>query len=302
MAGDIDQKVISEDVSLADRFEQVINQAHEVPKEAQPELDSPFAGEEKRQGAMAVGEQDATEMQQDGLSHNADLVEELELEAETPATTEGSATEANAAPVGQTFDAQLDRYFEQIKKVVSHHQQQLTIAETDNQLLTSEIDQIKAEYEARIAGIERHHRESVDRIADEVASLKGENTRLKNEVASLEIENSLLTKNFQLQEDNLSHLKREMAESAIADSRDQVSQLTATNDELSAKLAGLEQQFKEASDELSTVRRELDDEADQKNALISRFRAEIATLEEKHSLQLERKDIELQKQLLTQGA
>lgn len=218
---------------------------------------------------------------------------------------QGASSEplAESAETSESADdhVQLERYFEQIKRMFVSHQQLLAIANTDNALLSDELRQISDQYESRIAKLEQQNRDYVDIITAELDTLKGENNRLKNEVTSKDVENSLLVKNFQLQEENLEHLKKELADASTEELSQQIQELKLDHDELKARQESLATELKATAEERDSLRKELSDEEDQKNALISRFRAEIATLEEKHSLQLERQQLEMDKKLLAKA-
>lgn len=262
MAGETDFQSATSETCLADRFEQVITAATPTLPDA-----------ELRQGAEAGEEPSSVEVPQ----------------------------EASAGDTRADDHVQLERYFEQIKRMFVGHQQLLAIAKTDNTLLSDELSQITAQYEARISKLEQQNRDYVDIITAELDSLKGENNRLKNEVSSKEVENSLLVKNFQLQEENLDHLKKELADASAAELRQELTELKSAHAELKAQQDELADRLKATADERDSLRREVADEEDQKNALISRFRAEIATLEEKHSLHLERQQLEMDKLLLSRS-
>lgn len=279
MAGETDLHTATSDACLADRFEQVVTAATPSP-----------ADDDVRQGASSeplAGEEPSAD-------------KEPVVEASKESTAETAAPQA-AKEQSADDHVQLERYFEQIKRMFVGHQQLLAIAKTDNTLLSDELRQVSDQYESRIAKLEQQNRDYVDLITSELDGLKGENNRLKNEVSSKDIENSLLVKNFQLQEENLEHLKKELAEASTEELSQQLNDLKSAHDELKERQESLATELKATAEERDSLRRELADEEDQKNALISRFRAEIATLEEKHSLQLERQQLEMDKKLLSKA-
>lgn len=268
------------DARLADRFEQVITDAtpstHQEP--------------DTRQGAELAPQQGDT------AEASADTT------CETLSLTQAQAQADSAAEAGTDEQSQLERYFSQISRIFTNHQQLLAIAKTDNALLSDELRQLKEQYDSRVSKLEQQNRDYIDLITSELDALKGENNRLKNEVSSREVENSLLVKNFQLQEENLEHLKKELAEKSSKELTAQLDELRSAHDQLKEQQEELTAELKATAEERDSLRREVADEEDQKNALISRFRAEIATLEEKHSLQLERQQLEMDRKLLNEAS
>lgn len=255
--------------------------------------------EETRQGAEAA--------QQDAGAHKADALKASEPATESESSAEDThalalVDEAEVKAVAESeAEQQLDRYFAQINRVFVNHQQQLAISRNDNELLEAELNHIKSQYESRIANLERQNRDHIDIITAELDVLKGENKRLSHDIAAKDIENALLAKNFQLQEDNLSHVKKELAEmGSFEDAKQQIEDLAKERQQLAGTVGRLEAELKEAHTVREALQKDLDDEADQKNALISRFRAEIATLEEKHNIQLERQALDMEKKLFDQ--
>lgn len=189
---------------------------------------------------------------------------------------------------------QLKRYFDQILRVFDSTNKKTQILVHDNELFKSELSSEKTDSKLKLKSLENEHREYIDLINEEIEKIRAENNSIKNSLINEEKEKTLYQKNNELLETKIKHLKDDIEIEKEKDYKSEISSLKDLIQEKEEKLLNKGKEIVSQKEENDLLEKQLEEEISQKNDMISRFRDEIATLEEKHQLKLDRQKLEIE--------